>query len=219
MMWTDIYLTLFLIGFALSFLSFILGSFDFHLPSVHMDGAHIHFDAGHMGDAGHAGHHSGSGSGEELSFINFGTIAAFLAWFGGAGYLLSKYSSLWVGFIILISTAMGLIGSVIIFLFIAKVLMRSEKNLDPADYEMVGVLGSITSPIREGGTGEITFLQEGARCCSGARSEDGTAIPKGIEVIVTQYINGIAYVKKWEDLAGSADNSAPAVSAKSEQHS
>jgi hypothetical protein len=206
MNWTDIYLTIFLIGFALSFVSFFLGSFHFHFPSLHMDGGHV----GHVGDAGHAGHAghgSGDGSGEQLSFINFGTIAAFLAWFGGTGYLLTKYSSLWVGFVVLISIALGLIGAAIIFVFIAKVLMRSEGALNPSDFRMEGVLGAVTSAIREGGTGEIVFSQMGVRRCSGARSEDGAAIAKGAEVIVTRYEKGIAYVKRWEELAGEASPS------------
>jgi membrane protein implicated in regulation of membrane protease activity len=208
MIWTEIYLIIFLIGFALSFLSFLLGSFDFHFPSLHMDGGgHFHLDGlhtGDVGDAGHTGHGSGDGSGHQLSLFNFGTISAFLAWFGGTGYLLTKYSSLWVGFVMLISTSIGLIGATVIFLFVAKVLMRSEMSLNPADYQMVGVLGAVIVPIREGGTGEIVFSQEGVRRCAGARSEDATAVPKGAEVIVTRYEKGIAYVKRWEDLAGEA---------------
>jgi hypothetical protein len=219
MNWTEIYLIIFLIGFALSFISFLMGSFHFHLPSLHMDGGHVG-DIGHVGDASHAGHAShGStdGSGEQLSFINFGTIAAFLAWFGGTGYLLTKYSSLWVGFTVLISIALGLIGSAIIFVFIAKVLMRTEGALNPSDFRMEGVLGAVTVPIREGGTGEIVFSQMGVRRCSGARGEDDLAIPKGAEVIVTRYEKGIAYVKRWEDLAGEA--SAGEASADEASHS
>jgi membrane protein implicated in regulation of membrane protease activity len=206
MIWTEIYFILFLIGFALSVLSFLLGSFDFHMPHIHMDsGAHFHVDGLHAGDAGHAGHGTGDGSGQQLSLFNFGTISAFLAWFGGTGYLLTKYSSLWVGFVMLISTSIGLVGAAVVFLFVAKVLMRSEMPLNPVDYEMVGVLGAVTVPIREGGTGEIVFSQEGVRRCAGARSEDASAIPKGAEVIVTRYEKGIAYVKRWEDLVGDAD--------------
>jgi hypothetical protein len=74
--------------------------------------------------------------------------------------------------------------------------------MDPADYEMVGVLGRICSPIREGGTGELIYSQDGARKVSGARSEDGVAIAKGTEVVVTRYEKGIAYVRPWDELAG-----------------
>ena len=37
---------------------------------------------------------------------------------------------------------------------------------------------------------------------SGARAESGTAIPKGVEVVVTRYEKGIAYVRPWDELAG-----------------
>ena len=55
---------------------------------------------------------------------------------------------------------------------------------------MVGVLGSMSIPIRPGGTGELIFTQEGTRRVAGARSEDGAAIPKGAEVMVTRYEKG-----------------------------
>ena len=95
------------------------------------------------------------------------TIAAFLAWFGGTGYLLVRLSSLWVFFALGIAFASGLVGAGIIFLFLAKVLMRGEEDLDPADYDMVGVLGRLTIPIRQGGTGEMVFPQGGTRHCAG----------------------------------------------------
>ena len=80
-------------------------------------------------------------------------------------------------------------------------LLRNEKNLDPSDYDMVGVLGRISSSIAAGGTGEIVYSQEGTRHTCGARSEDGGAITKGSEVVVTRYERGIAYVRRWEEIA------------------
>ena len=74
--------------------------------------------------------------------------------------------------------------------------------MDAADYEMVGVLGKICSPIRQRGTGEIIYSQAGTRRACGARSEDGRAMPKGTEVVVTRYEKGIAYVRLWEEIAG-----------------
>jgi hypothetical protein len=59
----------------------------------------------------------------------------------------------------------------------------------------------LSIPIRAGGTGELIYSQEGTRRVAGARSEDGTAIPKGVEVMVTRYEKGIAYVQPWVDPA------------------
>ena len=77
--------------------------------------------------------------------------------------------------------------------------MADDVPLDPADYDMVGVLGRTTIPIRAGGTGELVYTQGGTRHVVGARSEDGAAIAKGCEVIVTKYEKGLAYVRPWED--------------------
>jgi len=133
--------------------------------------------------------------------FNFATITAFLAWFGGTGYLLTRHSSLLATVIILLAVAAGLVGSAIIFWFIVKFLLTHDHALDPADYDRVGVLGRISSTICKGGTGEIIFSQQGTRHTCGARSEDGEALAPGTEVIVTRYEHGIAYVRRWEEMA------------------
>jgi hypothetical protein len=101
-----------------------------------------------------------------------------------------------------LAAAAGLVGAGIVFLFLSKVLVSREENMDPADYEMVGVLGRICSPIRQGGTGELIYSQVGTRRVCGARTEDGSGIAKGVEVIVTRYDKGIAYVRLWSEMAG-----------------
>src|SRR5262249_53566626 len=93
----------------------------------------------------------------------------------------------------------GVAASAMVFWFLAKVLMKREAHLDPADYDMIGVLGKVNMAIRPGGTGELVYSQEGTRRVAGARAEEGVAIAKGAEVIVTRYEKGIAYVRLWED--------------------
>ena len=65
---------------------------------------------------------------------------------------------------------------------------------------MIGVLGKVSSTIRPAGTGEMIFSQHGVRRCAGIRSESGEAISRGIEVVVTRYEKGVAYVRPWEEL-------------------
>ena len=189
MTWSDFYLTCFLVGFGLSALAFLAGTVHLHLPHLHLHHG-VHMPSGRAG--GRA----------DLSFFNFVTIAAFLAWFGGTGYLLERYYHVWVVLALGIATLSGIGGASVVFWFLAKVLMRREEALDPADYDMVGVLGRMSIPIRPGGTGELIYSQQGTRHVTGARSEDGIAIPKGAEVMVTRYERGIAYVRPWEDPAG-----------------
>src|SRR4029077_1761515 len=104
-----------------------------------------------------------------------------------------------------LSVIAGLIGGAIIFLFLSRVLISEEDYLDPADFEMVGVLGKLSMPIREGGTGELIYSQMGTRRVCGARSDDGSMMAKGTEVVVTRYERGIAYVQLWSELSGELD--------------
>jgi hypothetical protein len=82
--------------------------------------------------------------------------------------------------------------------------MKHDYTLDPADFEMVGVLGSVSGAIRRGGTGEMIFEQQGVRKASAARAERDEEIARGEEVVVTRYENGVAYVRRWNELADTA---------------
>jgi hypothetical protein len=70
---------------------------------------------------------------------------------------------------------------------------------------MVGVLGRISSSIRAGGTGELIYSQAGTRRVCGARGDEGNAIAKGTEVVVTRYEKGLAYVRLWSEMSGEED--------------
>ena len=208
MTWADFYLICFAVGFLLSAISFLAGGLHWHLP--HFPHAGGHFGGGN-GGAGHAPvAHGNGGNGTaahhghyaQVSPLNFITLTAFLAWFGGTGFLITRFSSLWFALGLLLSVVAGLFGAGVVFLFLTRVLISREENMDAADYEMAGVLGRVSMPIRENGTGEIIYSQAGTRRTCGARSEDGGALEKGVEIMVSRYDRGIAYVKRWEDVNG-----------------
>ena len=206
MTWSDFYLVCFVVGFALSLLSFLSGGLHWHLPffkgAAHGTSHGVHVHVGHAAPAHGGGTVNGTAAqgGLQISPFNFLTLTIFLAWFGGTGYLLTRYSVIWFALALFFALLSGLAGAAIVFWFMAKVLTSPDAEMDPADYEMVGVLGRISVPIRQDGTGEIVFAQGGTRHAVGARSENGTAIPKGSEVVVTQYEGGIAYVRLWDDM-------------------
>jgi membrane protein implicated in regulation of membrane protease activity len=193
MTWADFYLVCFVVGFFLSALMFLGGGLHLHFPHVHFHAhGHVH---GHAASA-HADH------GSQLSPFNLITLTAFLAWFGGTGFLLTRHSAIWFWAALGISMLSGTGGAAIIYVFLSRILTHPDEALDSADYEMVGVLGRLSMPIREGGTGELIYSQAGTRRVCGARAEDGSAIPKTTEVVVTRYERGIAYVRPWSELAG-----------------
>jgi membrane protein implicated in regulation of membrane protease activity len=203
MTWADFYLICFAVGFAFSLLSFLLGGVHWHLPFHMHAGGNGHLPHVHLGQPTGA---DAQAHGPGVSPLNPMTLAAFLAWFGGTGYLLTRFSTIWFFFGLVWALVAGVCGAAIIFLFMTRVLMSREENMDPADYEMVGVLGKVSSPIREAGTGELIYSQAGTRRVCGARSEDGAAVGKGEEVVVTRYEKGIAYVRRWDELTQDEDS-------------
>jgi membrane protein implicated in regulation of membrane protease activity len=190
--WTNLFLACFVIGFVLSALAFAFGALDLqfhiHVPFVH----HLHVPHGHAPLPAHAA---------GVSPINFATTMAFLAWFGGTGYLLTTAFG-WLAVPALAGAlAAGLAGASVVFWVMAHVLWSPDENMRSVDDRMVGVLGRVGTPIRQGGTGELIYTHGGTRHSCAARSADGRAIAKGVEVIVTAYDRGIAFVQPWEDFA------------------
>lgn len=190
MSWPDFYLICFVVGLILSGVSLLSGHAHLHIGHGHGP-VHVGHGQGHV----HGGHGKGG-----VSFFNFATVTAFLAWFGGAGFLLTRHPTIWIWLTLAVAVLSGLVGAGIVFWFLAK-LMATERPLDPADYTLIGALGRLSSPIRQGGIGEIIFSQQGARRSIGVRSESGAPIPKGTEVVITRYEKGIAYVRPWDELA------------------
>ena len=195
MTWSDFYLFCFLVGFSLSVLAFLAGAVHIHLPVKW----HLPFHLGHHGGGlAKGGLNKGGSSGVQISWFNASTIMAFLAWFGGAGYLLTRYSHFLVVAILAIAAIAGLFAGWVIFKFMVKL---NDAPLTSEERRVEGALGTVSMPIREEGTGEIIFPVDGVRRCAGARSSDGKAIEKGTEVVIERYEKGIAYVKRWEEFS------------------
>jgi len=204
MTWSDFYLFCFLVGFSLSVLSFLAGAIHIHLPFR----LHLPFHGGHHAGGLHAGGHAHGASSAEgasphadghFSWFNASTLLAFLAWFGGTGYILTKYSNLVAMASLGLATLAGLVSGSIVFKFMVKLMHSNETQLNEADYRVEGSLCTVTMPIRANGIGEVVFLLGGVRRSAGARTDDGKPIEKGAEVVIERHENGIAYVKRWDE--------------------
>lgn len=190
MIWSDFYLLCFIVGFSLSVLSFVAGAVHIHLPFK----MHLPFHAAH-----HGGASGGSKASAHIPWLNMSTLLAFLAWFGGTGYILSTRSHLVALASLGFAMLAGLIAGWLVFKFMLKLMRGGDSEMNEADYRIEGSVGSISVPIREHGTGEVIFSLGGVRRGAGARCEDGTTIEKGAEVVIEKYEKGIAYVRRWEE--------------------
>lgn len=208
MTWSDFYLLCFLVGFSLSVLSLLAGMVRIHLP-FHL---HLPFHGAHHVGGFTAGAHAhgvslkagslkaGSAkSGGHLSWLDASTILAFLAWFGGVGYILTRHSHFVALAILGFALLAGLFAGFVVFKSMARMVRSTSGEMLDWDYRVEGTVGTVSMAIRENGTGEVIFEQNGARKSTGARSEDGTSLPTGTEVVIARYDDGIAYVKRWEE--------------------
>ena len=194
-----LYLTCFLLGLVLSLLAAFSGLGRLHFGHIRIGHAptHLHGQARHPGQA---------------SAINGFTLPAFLCWFGGAGYLLRNYSPLVTPLVLLVALAAGTLGASLLYIALFKLLLPRERVLSEEDTRMDGVVGRVSDEIRaEGGTGEILFTQLETRRSAAARSESGSPIPRGTEVVVLRYAHGIAYVAPLDALMSHTHESQPAV--------
>jgi hypothetical protein len=222
----------FVFGIAVSLFSLALGAIHGghggHGLDGHGTGGHVAMGDGGHGTGGHgSGGHGGAGNGHalpqgghggalehgergalheghfgEASPFNLQTITAFMAFFGGSGWVL--YDSAGVGPIIALvaSTVVGLAGGSVVFWFLVKVLLAGQIQMDPYDSRIEGSVGHVTIPIEDGKIGEIVYAREGVRRSEGARSATGAAIARGTEVVIVRYEGGLAYVEPWTSYAG-----------------
>jgi hypothetical protein len=124
---------------------------------------------------------------------------AFLAWFGGTGYILTRASHLVAIVDLGLAVFSGVVAGWLVFKFMLKLTLSNDSHLKDADYRIEGSVGTISIPIRKEGTGEVIFSLGGVRRSSGARCDDGAAIEKGAEVVIERYDKGIAYVRRWDE--------------------
>jgi hypothetical protein len=180
-------------GLVLSLLSLMSGFGHLHIGHFHVG----HHPMGHM-----HGHGTGHGGHNGISSVNAFTVLAFMTWFGGAGYLLTRTALFNGQIVVLLASLAGFAGAGLLWLALFKVLLPHEHVMDVADTQMAGVVARVSNGIRGAdGIGEIIFSQTGARRASAARSDDGRAIERGAEVVVIRYERGVAYVRRWDELA------------------
>jgi membrane protein implicated in regulation of membrane protease activity len=188
---SSLFLGCFTFGLLFTVVSALLGAFNGG-HGVHFPGLHGHGD--------HGAHAGGHGHGQ-ISPFNASTIAAFLAWFGGAGYLLTRYSGFTALSITAIASVAGLAGATLVFAFVAKFINPRLTVLAPEDFQVPGIVAKVTSTIRPGGTGEIVYTLGGTRHSDGARSETAELLERGTEVVILRVEKGIAYVDRWSKFA------------------
>ncbi len=223
-LFSNIFLAIFLFGLVFTVVSVLLGVADVGDVAGHIGHPGHIGHVGHVGHAAHAGSHAGhAGNGsahaaprpeitrtdmhigshsgdadagmDGLPVLNMPTIMAFMTWFGGAGYIVTRTIGLGPAFAVPLALLSGLTGGSIMFVLLARVLwpMRSTP-LSSAEFSLPGTHARVVSSIRAGGVGEIVYSKAGSRFTAGAREIDNLPVAKGTEVVIAKYEHGLAYV-------------------------
>ncbi len=168
-------------------------------------GLHLPHGVGH----GHLPHAESGDHSSGLPLLSASALIGALTWFGAAGYLLLRLGSWALPVVLLTALLVGALGWYLLTRFLGLVL-AGEQEMDPDDYRLEGTVGKITVSVPAGGTGEVVFSKAGSRRSEAARALDGAPIPRGTEVVITDYAHGFAHVQPWgEFLAAREKIAAP----------
>lgn len=194
---------------------------DIHIGG-HADAAHAgHADGAHAGHADAHGDAHGESSatqtaaapsiwssigGTLLGALNLYGLLMFLLIFGLVGYVAHALLGWGVIFVIVVPLLIGVICAIGLTTLLHALFATSKDTVLTADdARLEGRLGNVTMPIRAGGIGEIIFTRKGGgRQSVGARSATGEAIPAGSEIVILDYLDGIASVQTWDSFLISA---------------
>jgi membrane-bound ClpP family serine protease len=162
---------------------------------------------GHIfGGEGHDGHVDGSGGHAEagvdasdmpgVSALSPTVIASFITAFGGLGMILHQIPATRPPFIsgsLSLVGGFGIAGGVLWLL--RQLFKRTQSSSESKVGTLVGLIGTIITPIPENGVGEIAYIQAGTRYTAPAREETGAPVAGGRPVQITRIVASQFYVK------------------------
>jgi hypothetical protein len=187
MNWGDFYVASIGVGIGLLAVSFALGW-------LHAFGASEHA----FGSTDHAlGDHSPLPVRAFGVLFQIGLLAPFCIWFGAFGYFLSRRGAAPSWVVLLAACAAGALGAAIPRWFVRNVLAKRDHRLPHAPSPR-GSLAIVTHTVRPDGTGEIQIAGQGRRWLP-ARSADRRRLDRGAEVVVIDYVRGVAEVALLDD--------------------
>jgi membrane protein implicated in regulation of membrane protease activity len=161
---------------------------------------------GHLFGGGHDAHVDvGTGGHAEAGFQDTGvpglspfsptTISAFITAFGGLGLIFSRVkatSSPWISAPLSVLGAL-IIAAGVVWLF-GTLFHKVDSSSESRIATLVGMTGTIITPIPTNGVGEIAYVQAGTRYTAPARDERGAAVANGQTVKITRIVGSQFYV-------------------------
>lgn len=163
-----------------------IGAHDIDFGGAHVPDANVHVDVAAGSDAPH-----GQVSVRSLSAVS---IASFVTAFGASGILAIQLLEISARWSLLVAAAGGLVVGAVVQLAFSYFLLAPQGSSEVRVRDIIGAVGEVITPIPAGRVGEIAFVARGARVTSPARAADGSAIPRGAVVRVTNMVGSMVLV-------------------------
>jgi len=161
---------------------------------------------GHLFGGGHDAHVDvGTGGHAEAGFSDTGmpglspfsptTISSFLTAFGGLGLIFSRIEATknpWLSAPLATVGAL-IIAAAVVWLF-STIFHKVDSSSESRVAMLVGVTGTVITPIPAQGVGEIAYVQSGTRYTAPARDERGAPVANGQTVKIVRIVGSQFYV-------------------------
>jgi membrane protein implicated in regulation of membrane protease activity len=159
----------------------------------HLFGGHdAHVD---VGAGGHAESGLDHGGMPGLSPFSPTVVASFITAFGGFGLMLSRIEATQSPWISAPLAALGglLIAAGVISLF-GTIFRKTQGSSESRVGMLIGLTGTIITPIPMNGVGEIAYVDRGSRYTAPARNERSAPINAGQTVTIVRMVGSQMYV-------------------------
>lgn len=131
-----------------------------------------------------------------VDFLQPMTIVGGITIFGGAGYLMERYSGLAGPVIVLGAALIAIAGATAVYFLYVKPMENSESSIAFSVASLSGSIGEVLVPIPQNGCGEVLVKVGAGNTNQIAASFDNVPIPSGSRVVVVEVREGILYVSE-----------------------
>ncbi|WP_152391804.1 protease [Paenibacillus guangzhouensis] len=129
-----------------------------------------------------------------IDFLQPMVIATAITTLGGAGILLTKYSTFSALICLGLAIVIALLLAVAVFFAYVKPMQNSENSTGFSIQDLQGKIGQVTVAIPSSGFGEVLVRIGAGHTNQIAASFDAVNIADGSQVVVVEIREGVAYV-------------------------
>ncbi|WP_368293099.1 protease [Dehalobacter sp. TBBPA1] len=133
-----------------------------------------------------------------LDFLQPMVLVGGITVLGGSGIMLNRYTRLEPLPVAVISLAIAVLVSVIVFFAYVKPMKNCENSSGFSMNDLVGKIGDVSVPIPAGGYGEVVMKIGAGLTNQIAANMTQAEIPDGTRIVVGEVKDGILYVFPFE---------------------